>query len=156
MLSQHNFALASLPNFSNSASHTPRQFHSPWHVIPGVTAALMGNLGRTTRLWGSDPWTRDTWIVTGDIFQPPPPLLPSPLHHGAFNQRGERRGEAWTLLWPSAPSTTAAAPPMHLPTYNWNPTQTPDFHFRFQIFLLCENLELTLGLNIFRRAGNCR
>ena len=124
---------SAVTNFSNSASHTPRQFYSPWHVIPGVTAALMGNLGRTTRLWGSDPWTRDTWIVTGDIFQTPPPFSPPllPLTPSSWciqPEGGGRGGEAWTPLWPSAPSSTAAAAPMHLPTYSWNPTQ-PRFPF---------------------------
>ena len=31
---------------------------------------------------------------------------------------------------------------MHLPTYSWNPIQPNP---RFQIFLLCENSQLTLG-----------
>ena len=82
----------------------------------------------------------------GRHFPTPLPLFsPSPLHHGAFKQRGERRGRGMESIVTFGPlhncsCTSHASAHLQLES---NPN--PNFHFRFQIFLLCENSKLTLG-----------
>ena len=92
--------------------------------------------------------TRESWRET--FSKPSPPLPPHPfiMVHSA------KGGEAQTPLWPSAP-------PLQLHPLCICPLATgiPLALFQFSISSTSssfENIELTLGLNIFRRPANCQ
>ena len=91
--------------------------------------------------------TRESWRETFSKPSPPLPLTPSSW---CIQPKGERHRLHCDLQPLNCSCTPYASAHLQLGSHSCY------FNFRFQVLLLFENIELTLGLNIFRRPANCQ